>query len=594
MIRQLREQMKQENISVYVIPTCDFHDSEYVGEHFAVRKAFSGFTGSAGTLVITPDDAALFTDGRYFVQAERQLRGTGIQLMKMGEPGVPDINDYIKNQVKEGTNIGIDGRVVSFDLGQMLMKMAKEKGGCLLSDADLAGEIWKERPSMEFHKLFRLPLLYTGEETADKLKRVRKAMEEFGTDTLLLATLDDIAWLFNIRGTDVPSNPIVFAYACIEKNHAVLYLDKAAYDAEDVNAFAANAVELRPYTQIYEDVLHLENHVILTDVKRTNYELVKRAGTHNKVIHATSPTTLMKAVKNKVEIDNTRKIHLADGAAVTKFMYWLKTKACTDGSEHSVTEQEAADYLDHLRSQIDGYLDLSFDTISAYGANAAMMHYNAKTGNNCHLKEGNMLLVDSGGQYYNGTTDITRTFAIGTLTRQMKKHFTTVAVSMLRLMNLQFLYGCCGCNLDIIARQPLWALGLDYKCGTGHGVGHILNVHEGPNVFRWKVRNTSSLIPVEAGMITTDEPGVYLEGEYGIRTENELLCEERFRNQDGIFMGFSCLTFAPIDLDAIDPDVMEPQDKAYLNAYHKQVYENISPYLDEKEREWLKEYTRGI
>lgn len=594
MIEQLREEMKKRNISVYVIPTSDFHDSEYVGDFFTVRQAYCGFTGSAGTLVISLKEAALFTDGRYFVQAEKQLAGSGVTLMKMGEPGVPMVNDYIADQQEKGTNIGLDGRLISFKLGKTLSGIAREKGGELCANEDLAGNLWKDRPQMQFHKLMRLSEDLTGESTASKLSRVRQVLDAFGTDTLLLTTLDDIAWLFNVRGTDIPNNPIVYAFAEIEKDKAILYLDRQAYTSEDAEALAKDHVEIRDYADIYQDMEQLHDRRILTDTARTNYLLTISAGAHNKVIQALAPTTRMKAVKNETEIANTKKIHIQDGVAVTRFMYWLKNQAVTDGSDKAITEVDASDYLDKLRSEIDGYLDLSFETISAYGENAAMMHYNAKTGNCSRLGKDGMLLVDSGGQYLYGTTDVTRTFILGEITEEEKLHFTTVAKSMLRLMNLTFLYGCTGLSLDVIARQPVWELGMDYKCGTGHGVGHILNVHEGPNAFRYRLREGSIPAVLEEGMITTDEPGIYREGKYGIRTENELLCKKLFTNSDGTFMGFEPLTYVPIDLDGIDPEALSENEKQMLNTYHWQVYKTLLPYLPEDEKEWLRYYTRPI
>ena len=417
-------------------------------------------------------------------------------------------------------------------------------------------------------------------------------MKEKGAQVHLISSLYDIAWILNLRGNDISHVPVFLSFLMIEEDACTLFIHAETL-TDEVRAYLAdNDITVCAYDEIYDAAAKLAaDKVMLMDEHTINYRIRMAFPEGLKVVDDLNPSERMKAIKNATELKNTRIAHLKDGVAVTKFMYWLKTHV---GKEY-ITEYTAGKYLDSLRAEQENFLDLSFDNISAYGANAAMMHYSAKEETAAELKPEGFLLVDSGGHYYEGTTDITRTFVLGPLTDKQKLHFTTVCRSNLSLANAKFLYGCSGLNLDILSRGPLWEMGIDYKCGTGHGVGHILNVHEGPNGFRWRVvaeRNDSGRL--EEGMITTDEPGVYLEGEYGIRTENELICVKAEKNEYGQFMQFENITYAPIDLDGIDPDEMTCREKKMLNAYHKMVWEKISPYLNDDEREWLKEYTREI
>jgi len=396
----------------------------------------------------------------------------------------------------------------------------------------------------------------------------------------------------NIRGGDIQSVPVVLSYLVLTRDQCIWFLQEEVVD-DTIRAYLKeNHIETRPYDDIYTYVPTIpESAVVLMNKSSVNYRICSELNKNIQVINKPNPTELMKAVKNPVEVDNTRLAHVKDGVAVTKFMYWLKTNI----GKIPMTEISASDYLEARRREQENFIDLSFTTISAYGANAAMMHYSATPESNTELKPEGFLLVDSGGHYYEGTTDITRTFVLGTIGDEMKQHFTAVCRSNMKLANAKFLYGACGLNLDILARGPLWDMGIDYKCGTGHGVGYILNVHEGPNGFRWKIvpeRHDSGVL--EEGMITTDEPGVYLEGKYGIRTENELVCRKAEKNEYGQFMEFENITYAPIDLDGIDPEQMSPREKQMLNDYHKKVYEVLSPYMTEEENEWLKKYTRAI
>lgn len=588
----LREEMKRRSIDIYVVPTADFHESEYVGEHFKARKFITGFTGSAGTAVITLKEAGLWTDGRYFVQAEKQLEGSTVTLYRMAEEGVPAVEEFVKDKLPQGGCIGFDGRTVNGAWGEKFAAIAEEKGGSLSVGEDLIDLIWTDRPELSRAPLFILEEKYSGKSTAEKINDVRAKMAEEGADVHILTSLCDIAWLLNIRGSDIQSVPVVLSYLVLTRDQCIWFLQEEVVD-DTIRAYLKeNHIETRPYDDIYTYVPTIpESTVVLMNKSSVNYRICSELNKNIQVINKPNPTELMKAVKNPVEVDNIRLAHIKDGVAVTKFMYWLKTNI----GKIPMTEISASDYLEARRREQENFIDLSFTTISAYGANAAMMHYSATPESNTELKPEGFLLVDSGGHYYEGTTDITRTFVLGPISDEMKQHFTAVCRSNMKLANAKFLYGACGLNLDILARGPLWDMGIDYKCGTGHGVGYILNVHEGPNGFRWKIvpeRHDSGVL--EEGMITTDEPGVYLEGKYGIRTENELVCRKAEKNEYGQFMEFENITYAPIDLDGIDPEQMSPREKQMLNDYHKKVYEVLSPYMTEEENEWLKKYTRAI
>ena len=588
----LREEMKRRSIDIYVVPTADFHESEYVGEHFKARKFITGFTGSAGTAVITLKEAGLWTDGRYFVQAEKQLEGSTVTLYRMAEEGVPAVEEFVKDKLPQGGCIGFDGRTVNGAWGEKFAAIAEEKGGSLSVGEDLINLIWTDRPELSRAPLFILEEKYSGKSTAEKIKDVRAKMAEEGADVHILTSLCDIAWLLNIRGGDIQSVPVVLSYLVLTKDQCIWFLQEEVVD-DAIRAYLnENHIETKPYDAIYTYVPTIpESAVVLMNKSGVNYRICNELNKNIQVINKPNPTELMKAVKNPVEVDNTRLAHVKDGVAVTKFMYWLKTNI----GKIPMTEISASDYLEARRREQENFIDLSFTTISAYGANAAMMHYSATPESDTVLKPEGFLLVDSGGHYYEGTTDITRTFVLGPISDEMKQHFTAVCRSNMKLANAKFLYGACGLNLDILARGPLWDMGIDYKCGTGHGVGYILNVHEGPNGFRWKIvpeRHDSGVL--EEGMITTDEPGVYLEGKYGIRTENELVCRKAEKNEYGQFMEFENITYAPIDLDGIDSEQMSPREKQMLNDYHKKVYEVLSPYMTEEENEWLKKYTRAI
>lgn len=590
----LKAAMKEADIDCYIIPTSDYHNSEYVSEYFMVRKYFSGFTGSAGTLVVLKDKAALFTDGRYFIQAAKQLQGSDITLMKMGEPKVLTLEEYVRQELKEGENIGFDGRVITAGDGLAFEKTAMEKGGKVIFHLDLAEKIWKDRPALLFTPVFVLKEEYSGESCDDKLKRLREKMKEEGAAVHLLTTLDDIAWLFNLRAKDVESCPVLLSYAVITMDEAILFAGERAFDETVRKYLAEHHITLKPYDDFYTYVADLvktgPKEKLLVCENRINYRLKKELG-DAVIVDRANPTTLMKAVKNSTEQENLRKVHLMDGVAVTKFMYWLKTNV----GKVPMTEVSASDYLESLRGSNPTYIEPSFATICAYGANGAIIHYTATPESYSEIQAKGMLMVDSGGHYYEGSTDITRTFVLGEITEEMRQHFTLVARAMLRLKSTKFLYGCKGVNLDLAAREVFWEKGLDYKHGTGHGVGYLLNVHEGPNSFRYKVLPGSDNDWIfEEGMVTTDEPGIYIEGSHGVRIENELLCRKGEKNEYGQFMEFEDLTYVPIDLDGLDVSAMENSEIQVLNRYHRTVYEKLAPFFDGEELEWLKNATREI
>ena len=591
-IENIRDLMKEKNIYAYIVPSSDYHQSEYVGDYFKSREFMSGFTGSAGTLIISMDEAGLWTDGRYFIQAENELKDSGIKLFKMGEEGVPTIEEYLLEKLPKNSTLGFDGRVMSVKEGQSLANKLAFKGINIEYKYDLVNDIWEDRCSLPTEKAFLLGTEYSGESFSDKLSRIRAVMKEKKATTHILASLDDIAWLFNIRGRDVKSNPVVLSYAVISIDSVYLFIDKNKI-GEDIRAeLSKENVQIKGYEEVYEFIKNIdENEVVLIDTSKVNYAIYNNIPSNVQKIEERNPSILFKSIKNEIELKNIRNSHIKDGVSFTKFMYWLKNNI----GKIEITEISATQKLEEFRREQDKFIEPSFSTIAAYKDHAAMMHYSATEESNYKLEPRDLFLVDSGGQYFDGTTDITRTIALGPIPENVRKDFTNVVRGMIRLSKAKFLYGCRGYNLDILARGPLWEEGVDYKCGTGHGIGFVLNVHEGPNGFRWKVReDIDDSCILEEGMVTTNEPGVYVENSHGIRIENEIVVRKAEKNEYGQFMDFEVITFAPIDLDAIDESLILKDEKVYLNNYHKQVYDKISPYLNEEEKQWLKTYTREI
>lgn len=596
-IGQLRDRMKELGIDAYLVPTADFHESEYVGEFFKCRHFLTGFNGTAGTAVITMDKAGLWTDGRYFVQAEEQLSGSEIKLYRMGEPEFPTLDEFLEEELPVDGCLGFDGRVVNSELGYGLQNLLQEKNVTINCSKDLVGEIWTSRPAMSCEPIWSLDVKYAGKSTVEKLSDLRDAMKKNKAQIHLMTALDEIAWLFNLRGNDIVNNPVFLSYALITQDEAYLYVQKEAIKEDtkmgkEVCAALAEAkVQVKEYAEFLQDVAALKNEKILLERKKASFAVCESIDASCRIIDEMNPCATMKAVKNATEIENMRKAHLKDGIAVTKFMYWLKHTIGTC----DMTEMTAAHKIEELRAEQGNYIEPSFVTIAAYKENAAMCHYHPSDEVCKKLKPEGLLLVDSGGQYLEGTTDITRTYALGPLTEKEKEYYTIVAAAMLKVSTMKFLHGCRGINLDYTIREAFWKRGLDFAHGTGHGVGYLSNVHERPNGLRWKVvpeRQDSAVI--EPGMICSDEPGLYFAGDFGTRTENLILCVEDEKNEYGQFLKFEFLTKAPIDLEALNTRFMDDADIERLNTYHKDVYETISPYMNDEEKEWLKHVTREI
>ena len=585
-----RKIMEQKKVDIYLVPSADFHESEYVTEYFKAREFMTGFDGSSGTAVITLTEAGLWTDGRYFVQAKKQLP-KAVKLYKAGEEGVPAIEEYVEQTLNENGCLGFDGRVVNSVWGEKLKNIVEKKHGKLKTDEDLIDSIWENRPALSKEPVWILEETYSGKSTADKLMDLRKEMKEQNASVHLLTSLCDIAWLLNVRGGDISYVPVVLSYLALTEDDCIWFLQKEVLDEKVQEYLKKNNISVRSYETFYDYVKTLSRQTILLDKKMISYRILNSLDASNRIVDAMNPAALRKAVKNETEISNIIKAHVKDAVAMCRFMYWLKKNA----GSIPMTELTVSEYLEGLRKEQKGYLGKSFETISAYGAHGAIVHYAPVPETDAVLKPQGFLLLDSGGHYLEGTTDITRTFVLGALTGEMKTDYTLVCRANLNLAYTRFLYGCTGRNLDLAAREPLWEAGLDFKHGTGHGVGYLLNVHEGPNVFRWKtVSDERNEAVFEEGMVTTDEPGLYKEDKYGIRLENELLCKKGEKNAYGQFMYFENLTFVPFELDAIVKEEMTEVEIKRLNDYHAKVYAVVSPYLEGDELAWLKEATRAV
>ena len=586
-LSRLREKMAEKGVGLYMVTSSDFHNSEYVGDYFKERAFITGFTGSAGTAVITPEEAFLWTDGRYFIQAAAQLEGTSVQLMKMGQEGVPTVEEFILSRMESGMTLGFDGRTVPAATGLRYREKLEAKGAKVDASLDLVGEIWEDRPALPAEPVFLLEEKYAGQSRADKIRDLRAAMAEAGAGYFALTVLDDIAWLLNIRGGDVAYNPVVLSYLLVRPHGIDLYANADAFPEAAVQALKDDGVVLRPYGEFYDDIASLpDGSRLLADRERVSFALYSCLPAGVALIDKENPTYLPKAIKNPTEVENEKAAHIKDGVAVTRFIYWLKH---TLGKE-PITEMSAARKLEEFRQMGEGYLGQSFAPIVSYGPHAAMCHYSPSDESDVPIEQSGFALADTGGQYYEGTTDITRTFATGPLTYEQKHHYTLVLRSHLNLMGARFLHGCTGTALDYAARGPLWDEALDYNHGTGHGVGYLLNVHEGPNSFRYRIVPGNNAV-LEEGMITSNEPGLYLEGKYGIRIENMIVCRKDVKNE---FMAFDNLTFVPYEPEAVLPEEMTAKERALYNAYMEEVFEKISPYLPEEEAAWLREETKAI
>lgn len=591
-IERLRRLMAERNIDIYIIPTSDFHNTEFVGEYFKTRKYMSGFSGSDGTLIVTSDSSALWVDGRYFLQAAKELAGTEIKRMEIGEPQVPTIKEYIAAKMPEKGTIGFDGRTMDTADFIAYRQIAEAKEGCLYTDEDLVGIIWNDRPELPKEKAWLLTDKQAGESRSEKISRLREYILKEGYDMILIAALDEVAWLMNLRGGDIPYFPAVMAYAAVSRDKTLLFVDEDKIDDEVRDKIQADGITIRSYDDIYSYGENLKGLSVAADLTMLNSSVYSSLSCGNDVTDIISPVKMWKAVKNTTELANTVKAHVRDGAAVTKFIYRIKQEIA--GGNRTLTELDAADILLGFRQQQEGFIEPSFETIAAYGSNAAYVHYSAKKDDQAHIDAKGMLLVDSGGHYEDGTTDITRTIVLGDITDEQKRMFTAVLKGMIRLSMAKFPEGLKGYNLDAICRGPLWEMGLDYRHGTGHGVGHIGAVHEGPNAFRWRRISPQDDVVITEGMITSNEPGYYKDGAYGIRIENEIVAVRDIKTEYGQFMRFYTLTLAPIDLEAIDADMLSHEERNWLNAYHKRVYEQLEGLMTEDEKQWLKKVTAAV
>lgn len=585
-VGKIQKLMRDRGISLYLVFTEDYHGSEYVGDYFKEREYLTGFTGSAGSVVVTEDQCLLWTDGRYFLQAAQELEGSGILLMRQGEKDVPKLSEWVGSYCKEfykknsrSARVGYDGRTLSVDLMNRLMEAA-DTSVIWDEKADLVAEIWENRPDFPNGKVWELSSKLAGESREEKLRRIRQVMKEKGTVSHLIASLDDIAWTLNLRGEDILYNPVFLSYLLITEKEVFLYASEEAISGEIKAHLKEDGVQVLPYLSVYEDILKLQGPILLSKEKvnaRIN-GLLQDGGIA--IVYEENPSTIFKATKNQVEQENLRRAHIKDGVALTKFLYYLKNEL-----PEGFSELDAAKVLVDLRKQQEGFLEESFAPICAYGEHGAIIHYEATEESNVNLGEG-FLLLDTGGQYLEGTTDVTRTVSIGRISDKMKKCYTAVLKGNLRLGAAVFLEGTCGRNLDILARGALWEMGLDYRHGTGHGVGYLLNVHEGPQAIRFR-KGGAGEVELAEGMVTSNEPGVYLEGEFGIRLENMILCKRVQETEYGTFLAFDTLTLVPFDRESILPEQLEERERKLLNAYHKRVYEELCPYLEEKERVWL-------
>ena len=588
-LQALRDVMAEYHIDAYLVPTADFHGSESVGPHFACREYVSGFTGSAGTLLVFANWAGLWTDGRYFLQAEEQLRGSDIRLMKQGQPGVPTIEAFLRKSLQPEQTLGFDGRCVDARTGRRYHRLVRQLGAKLNHQLDLVGEIWPQRPPLPARPAWLLDEAYAGVSRREKLADLRAVLAAEGSDVLLLTGLEDIAWLLNLRGSDLPTTPVVLSNLALTRDACTLFAQAASFPPAVLAALEADGVTLRPYEGFFSYTGRLTaGQKVRLDTRRVSTSLLTSIPSEVKVLDRPDPTELRRAVKNPTEIENLRQAHLADGIALTRFHYWLKHRP----ADRIITELSAAARLEALRQEQPHYLQPSFDPILAAGDHSAIVHYSPTPATDRPLGTEGFLLADTGGHYHTGTTDCTRTYALGPLTQEQKTHYTAVLRGNLALANVTFPAGCPGSSLDLAARQPLWDLGLDFNHGTGHGVGYLLNVHEGPQRIHWRPNGPQT--PLSPGMVTSDEPGLYFDGAYGIRLENLLLCVEKTSTPFGRFLGFETLTLTPFDREALCPEQLSARERTWLNDYHAQVCAAVAPHLPAEEAAWLEEVTRPI
>ncbi len=586
-VSQFQELMSKKNIDAWILPSSDAHNSEYVADYWKGRAWLSGFTGSAGTLVVTQKEAGLWTDGRYFIQAEKELEGSGITLFRMFNPGVPNLNEWLADTLADSAVIGFDGTVISQNQAKGVLKAFSDKPVTLSSDDDLLSAIWEDRPALPVESVFRHEDRYAGKTTQEKLAEIRTSMAESNADYHLLTTLDDIAWTLNLRGSDVPMNPVFISYLMIGPEKATVFVDPAKLDETIIQYLSASGVEAQLYSCVWDRLSTLpENSSVLLDPAKASRAIFDALPESVSAVEGKNPSTLMKAIKNSTETEHFRQALRKDGVAMVRFMKWLEEEVPSG----TVTELSAETKLTQLRAEMDGYKEDSFRTIAGYREHGAMMHYAASEESDVTVQPGSFFLVDSGGQYPDGTTDITRTFSYGELTEQEKKDYTLVLQGHIDLSMAVFKTGSCGCNLDILARGPLWKEGIDYGCGTGHGVGFFLNVHEGPQGFSQKLIDE----PLKPGMVITNEPGIYREGIHGVRIENIMLIKEHSETEFGSFLSFEAITLAPICTRAINVEELSHAQRQWLNDYHQTVFEELAPMMSEEEQVFLKLKTAAV
>ena len=587
-LASLREVMKREHLAAFIFPSTDAHQSEYVADHWLGRAWISGFNGSAGTAVVTMTSAALWTDSRYFLAAEELLQGTEFQLMKLKIPGTPSIAEWLGKELADVSSpeVGLDGWVNSYAATSGLISDLRKAGGITVrTNLDPLAEIWKDRPSIPENPVEIQPLEYAGEDASSKIQRIRKALRTYHADGMLVSALDDIAWTLNLRGTDVHCNPVFVGYLLIASDKVSLFVDEAKVSAEVRAYLEAHGVSLYNYNKVEDGLKAYSEYNILLDGNETSYYLWKTVKCQE-IVAKTSPIPAMKAVKSEAEIAGYRRAMLRDGVAMVKFLKWLVPAVEAGGQ----TEMSIDRKLTSLRAEQDLFRDISFDTIAGYQAHGAIVHYEASPETDAPLKPEGFLLLDSGAQYQDGTTDITRTIALGPVTEEMKHIYTLVLKGHIQLELAKFPDGASGTQLDALARESMWREGLNFLHGTGHGVGSYLNVHEGPH----QVRMEYMPAPLRAGMTVTDEPGLYLAGKFGVRIENTLLIKDYMESDFGKFLQMESLTLCPIDTAPIDVDMLLPEELTWLNSYHAEVYAKLAPYLDEEEQIWLKNATKLI
>lgn len=581
----LREKMKARKIDAYIIPSADPHQSEYLADYYKTRQYISGFTGSSGTCVVTKDKAGLWTDGRYFIQAEQELRGSGVALFKMGMPQTPSIVEFLIDEVPEHGKVALDGE--SYPYCSYLELIEKLDTRMIITDVDFIGEMWEDRPEKPFSNVFIYKTEYTGLTSKEKLEKLREKMKEENIDYHFLGALEDICYLYNIRGADIQCNPVVLCYAMVTENEAVLYIDGNKLGKDVVMNLERNGILVKPYEKIYEDIALIPpKSVFYFDPQYTNVNIYKAVKDNVRLKKGMNLTAMMKAVKNQIELMNQRHAYIKDGVALVKFFHWLETGVSTG----SVTEMFASRKLREFREEQADFIDDSFPAISAYGKNAALPHYSPSDAHPVRIEPRGLYLIDSGGHYIDGTTDITRTLAMGPLTEEEKKHYTLVLKSHIALLNCHFPRGTKASSLDPIARKPLWDQYLDFNHGTGHGVGYLLSVHEGPQYIAKRPGN----IDMVEGMVTSDEPGIYVEGSHGIRIENIMVCVSDRENEFGDFLSFESLSFVPIDTRPVLKDWLTSQEKDWLNQYNQECLKKLSPYLQGDDLAYLVQSTQEI